>query len=204
MHDVLAHSLSGCCSSSRGPGCSRWPARPTSGWPGPSTAPTSWPRTAWTRHAGPSACSATTTCPGPDRLAALTAAFQADTGVPARFSSSGTPRELASAVRLALYRVTQEALTNVRKHAHPDHVEVRLAYLPDLVQPRNRKTSVFPRRGARGYGGAGGPPREQRGVWGGIVPPGRYGLIRDAGAGPNFSRRDPGMLPRQYRLPGAA
>ena len=53
----------GCCSSSRGPGCSRWPARPTSGWPGPSTAPTSWPRTAWTRRAGPSACSATTTCP---------------------------------------------------------------------------------------------------------------------------------------------
>ena len=36
-------------------------------------------------------------------------------------------------MRLALYRVTQEALTNVRKHAHPDRVEVRLEYLPDEV-----------------------------------------------------------------------
>jgi len=71
--------------------------------------------------------------PGPDRLAALTAAFQADTCVPARFSSSGTPRELASAVRLALYRVTQEALTNVRMHARPERVELRLEYLPDQV-----------------------------------------------------------------------
>jgi signal transduction histidine kinase len=69
--------------------------------------------------------------PGPDRLAALTGAFQADTGVPARFTASGPPRELASAVRLALYRVTQEALTNIRKHARPARVEVNLTYLDD-------------------------------------------------------------------------
>ena len=71
--------------------------------------------------------------PGPDRLAALTEAFQADTGVPCRFVSSGQPRALASTTRLALYRVVQEGLTNVRKHAHPDRVEVRLDYLPREV-----------------------------------------------------------------------
>jgi signal transduction histidine kinase len=71
--------------------------------------------------------------PGPDRLAALTEAFEADTGVPCRFTSSGTPGDLASPVRLALYRVTQEALTNVRKHARPDRIEVRLDYLPREV-----------------------------------------------------------------------
>jgi signal transduction histidine kinase len=71
--------------------------------------------------------------PGPDRLAALTEAFQTDTGVPCQFTSSGPPRELASSVRLALYRVGQEALTNIRKHAHPGHIEVRLDYLPTEV-----------------------------------------------------------------------
>lgn len=32
-----------------------------------------------------------------------------------------------------LYRVTQEALTNIRKHAHPERVEGRLEYLRDEV-----------------------------------------------------------------------
>ena len=106
--------------------------------------------------------------PGPDQLAALTAAFQADTGLPARFSSSGTPRELASAVRLALYRVTQEALTNVRKHARPDRVEVRLDYLPEVVSLTVEDYGIPPEGGPGGYGGAGSPP--VRGVTGGSSP----------------------------------
>jgi signal transduction histidine kinase len=84
--------------------------------------------------------------PGPGRLAALTGSFQADTGVPARFTSSGSPRELASAVRLALYRVTQEALTNVRTHARPARVDVRLAYLEDELTLTIEDFSAAPAR----------------------------------------------------------
>ena len=67
--------------------------------------------------------------PGPDKLALLARSFQADTGVSCRYAEAGDPAELRPAVKLALYRVTQEALTNIRKHAHPERVEVRMEYL---------------------------------------------------------------------------
>lgn len=66
--------------------------------------------------------------PGPDRLEGLAGAFAADTGIPCRFTSRGAVPDMRPEVKLALYRVTQEALTNIRKHANPDHVSVTLAY----------------------------------------------------------------------------
>ena len=69
--------------------------------------------------------------PGPDRLADLAAEFQADTGVPCSVTVTGdSQRDLGTEGRLTFYRVTQEALTNIRKHAHADHVQVCLAYEP--------------------------------------------------------------------------
>ena len=62
-----------------------------------------------------------------------TRSFQADTGLACQYTETGNPVELRSAVKLALYRVTQEALTNIRKHAHPERVEVRLDYQRDGV-----------------------------------------------------------------------
>ena len=94
--------------------------------------------------------------PGPDKLAALARSFQADTGLPCQYTEVGNPAELRPASKLALYRVTQEALTNIRKHAHPERVEVRLEYLPGEVSlvvedflaadASRRPPSTLPRR----------------------------------------------------------
>ena len=45
----------------------------------------------------------------------------------------GTPARMPPAVDDALLRVTQEALTNVARHAAASHVDVTLSYLDDLV-----------------------------------------------------------------------
>ncbi len=68
--------------------------------------------------------------PGPDRLPALVREFESDAGVPCSFAVSGDERALRSEARLTLYRVAQEALTNVRRHARPRAVAVHLAYEP--------------------------------------------------------------------------
>ena len=76
--------------------------------------------------------------PGPDRLAALAEQFARDQAVPCDFAVSGEPHPLGSQARLALYRVAQEALTNVTKHASPTRVSLRLAYETDGHPPDRR------------------------------------------------------------------
>jgi signal transduction histidine kinase len=94
--------------------------------------------------------------PGPDRLPALAAEFQADTGIACTFTVAGGGRELDSESRLTVYRVAQEALTNVRKHAKADRVEVRLAYEPAgtglTVEDHRTSGDVPPPGDGTGYG----------------------------------------------------
>ena len=69
--------------------------------------------------------------PGPERIGALADAFAEQSGLPVAVEVRGEPRELAPEARLAVYRTAQEALTNVRRHATAERVEVALNYLPD-------------------------------------------------------------------------
>ena len=66
--------------------------------------------------------------PGPDRLTSLAAEFETSSGIPCELRVNGSELDLGSNGRLTLYRVAQEALTNIRKHAGADRVELQLTY----------------------------------------------------------------------------
>jgi signal transduction histidine kinase len=71
--------------------------------------------------------------PGPLALGTLTSQFEKHSGIPCSFGTLGRPSSVRPDARLALYRVTQEALTNVIRHANAERVEVCLAYAPGRV-----------------------------------------------------------------------
>jgi signal transduction histidine kinase len=68
--------------------------------------------------------------PGPERLPGLVADFERDTGIPSTITVVGDGHVLNADARLTLFRTAQEALTNVRKHAHAARVELRLTFEP--------------------------------------------------------------------------
>lgn len=67
------------------------------------------------------------------RLAELTGMVEA-AGVRAELSVTGEATALPPAVELAAYRIVQEALTNVVRHAKASKVAIELAYRPDFLR----------------------------------------------------------------------
>jgi signal transduction histidine kinase len=70
--------------------------------------------------------------PGLEQLPRLAGSFRA-AGLTVTITTHGQPRPLSPGTDLAAYRIIQEALTNVTKHATATQARVRLAYTADQL-----------------------------------------------------------------------
>lgn len=100
----------------------------------------------------------------------------AASGLDAHLEIEGDPRELAPAVDLSAYRIVQEALTNVIRHAQAQHVEVRLRYSLGELQVSVVDDGIGPSSpvangGSEGHGLVG--MRERVALFGGRLETGR-------------------------------
>jgi signal transduction histidine kinase len=73
-------------------------------------------------------------------------------GIVTELQVVGEPQNLKHKVALALYRVAQEALTNVRKHARASRVDVLLSFEPKEVRLEVRDNGVGATETAGGFG----------------------------------------------------
>jgi signal transduction histidine kinase len=108
--------------------------------------------------------------PGLDRLDELVTSARA-AGLDVKHAVYGDPRPVPSGVSLSAYRIVQEALTNVVKHAGARNAEVRVRYLDHALEIEVTDDGRGPDRvGAGGFGLVG--MRERVAVHGGEVEAG--------------------------------
>jgi signal transduction histidine kinase len=100
------------------------------------------------------------------------AAEVAQAGVRVEVRIEGTPAELPPGVDLAAYRIVQEALTNVVRHAGPATAQVTVGYAPDrvAVEVVDDGRGGDPGRDHGGHGIAG--MRERAALYGGSLEAG--------------------------------
>ena len=55
-------------------------------------------------------------------------------GVPCTFTCSGSPQPALPEAEIAIFRIVQEALSNIWRHSHATHASIELKYMPDLLQ----------------------------------------------------------------------
>jgi len=90
--------------------------------------------------------------PGARMLVSLVQDFERDSGLPCDYSVDGEPIELESPAQLALYRTAQEALTNVRKHAPANRVQIHLRYSTGGAELTVDDFGAAPAPGSNGAG----------------------------------------------------
>jgi signal transduction histidine kinase len=136
--------------------------------------------------------------PGLAQLDALVSGAES-AGLPVTLRQSGAPRELPAPVDLTAYRIVQESLTNVIRHAGPATATVLLCYDDAGVQIEVTDTGLGP--GPLPLGG--GPPRAGGGygLTGMRERAAAVGGVMSAGPGPAGGFRVTARLPAP-RQPG--
>jgi signal transduction histidine kinase len=111
--------------------------------------------------------------PGLADLPGLLAQSQ-EAGVAVTLTIEGAPVSLPAGVDLAAYRIVQEALTNVRKHAAPCAASLRIAYGDSRITLEVRDTGTQARHPDAGKNGGHGlvGMRERAVVYGGTLEAG--------------------------------
>jgi signal transduction histidine kinase len=84
--------------------------------------------------------------PGLENLNALVARVRS-AGLPVRLDVEGEPVPLPRALDLSAYRIVQEGLTNVLKHAEASHAEVVVRHRPDALELEVRDDGHGPVKG---------------------------------------------------------
>jgi signal transduction histidine kinase len=67
---------------------------------------------------------------------------QERTGLRIKVEIEGDEREIGGSAKIALFRIVQEALSNIVKHSGADHVDIQLAFQSDTVRVRVRDDGV--------------------------------------------------------------
>jgi signal transduction histidine kinase len=89
----------------------------------------------------------------PDALRTLAERWSVDEGVRAQVEITGAQMPLSPAIEVALFRVTQESLTNVAKHAEATRVGVTLSYTgPEVLLDVRDDGRGFTPGGGTGFG----------------------------------------------------